>query len=154
MPSVTIATSAVVAPLIVALVCLFAYRNLGGGRHLLFWAAGHAALALPFAMLGFIAWGDMPAWQGVLIITTGTAIFTVMMVFGTRVMTGREHRLGSALLVSLVLAVLVTAIQHAGGLAYYGATNLITCIGLVYGGTLLLRRRMLLPWSVWSWPFW
>ena len=35
-----IAISATLAPLLVALACLIAWRKLDGGRHLLFWAVG------------------------------------------------------------------------------------------------------------------
>ncbi|WP_341703089.1 PAS domain-containing sensor histidine kinase [Ferrovibrio sp.] len=143
----TIAVTAVAAPLMVGLVCLFAYRNLGGGGHLLFWAAGHVALVLPFGILGFTDWIADPVWYSVLAATAGSLTFMVMLVTGIRVLTGHQDSMTTALLLSLALTACVSLVQQTSDLMYFGAANFVTGAGLLYGGSLLLRHRRSLLYS-------
>lgn len=141
MVSTTIAAIAILAPLIVALVCLYAHRKLGGGRHLLFWAIGHAALPLPFAVLGFTDWAVQPYWHHVLPATVGALTAAVMLACGIRVLIGHSDSLTTAAFIVAGLTAIASALQQINDLFYFGAANYITCIAFLYGGTLLMMNR-------------
>jgi len=137
----TIAITATAAPLVVALICLFAYRNLGGGRHLLFWAVSHAMLVAPFGIIGFSNWGGAPLWYLTLPATAGVLVSSVMLLAGIRVLTGKHDRIAAAAVFSLALTIIVSLIQQLNDLLYFGAANFATCLALLYAGILLILHR-------------
>jgi PAS domain S-box-containing protein len=136
----TIAVTATVSPLIVALACLFAHRKLGGGRHLLFWAIAHACLPIPFALIGFTDWPINP--NRLLSVTAVSAILlsAVMLASGIRVQTGRSDRLEVSLAVAVALTVGTLLIQHVTGLTY-AIPIAVGAICLLYAGALLMMHR-------------
>jgi PAS domain S-box-containing protein len=135
-----IAIAAAGAPAVVALICLFAYRKLEGGRHLLFWAVSHAALIVPFVIIGLFDWTN-PVWYIRLPTTAGVLVASVALTAGIRVLTGRDDRLAVALLLGFALTAAAALAQQFGNLVYFTAVNFVTCAALFYAGILLLRHR-------------
>jgi PAS domain S-box-containing protein len=140
----TIAVTATASPLIVALACLFAYRKLGGGRHLLFWAIAHACLPIPFAIIGFTDWPiDLNRVLSVIAVSA-ILLSAVMLASGIRVQTGRGDRLEVALAVAVALTVCALLIQHVTGLTYAVPTAIAAAVLLYAGALLMMHRRSLL----------
>ena len=137
----TIAVTATLAPLIVALVCLYAHHKLNGGRHLLFWAIAHAALAVPFAIIGFTPWSAQPEWYLVLPATAGTLLAAVMLAAGIRVLIGHGDRIGVVMLVAIALILCTLGIRAATDLSYFGAIALLAGAAALYAGIILIRYR-------------
>ncbi|HEX6957050.1 MAG TPA: PAS domain-containing sensor histidine kinase [Ferrovibrio sp.] len=142
-----IAVIAIAAPLIVSATCLFVQRNLGEGRHLTFWAIGHAALAMSFlaiTAMHAMPWHALP-WQGVLIATAGAQFWAVSLAAGIRVLTGKPGRLSNSLLLALLLTAGITVAQHAGRSMTFGLSSAVAGAIVLYAGIeLLLYRRSLL----------
>ncbi|WP_300295359.1 PAS domain-containing sensor histidine kinase [Ferrovibrio sp.] len=136
----TIAVAATAAPLIVALACLFAYRKLGGGRHLLFWAIAHAGLPIPFAIIGFSSWPLAPDRVLSVISVAVILLSAVMLASGIRVQTGRNDRLEVTLAVAVALTICTLLVQQLTGLTYPIPT-VIGAACLLYAGTLLMLHR-------------
>ncbi|MEK9971296.1 MAG: hypothetical protein VW600_19345, partial [Ferrovibrio sp.] len=97
--------AAMLAPLLVALACLMAWRYLDGGRHLLFWALGHALLALAFQLLAFtgVGPGSLAGIVAALCAVTSAVVFAS----GIRVLIGHNDRMWITLLVGVALTVAV-----------------------------------------------
>jgi PAS domain S-box-containing protein len=134
-----IAFTAALAPLLVALACLVAWRKLDGGRHLLFWALGHACLAPPFAIAGFLDWRDAHPVFMVAAATGTTAI--VFITAGMRSLTGRQDSMPAVLLAALSISGFTLLLQQAGNAIYYPAAPVVSAALLLYSAILLLRPR-------------
>jgi PAS domain S-box-containing protein len=131
--------SAALAPLLVGLSCLMAWRYLDGGRHLLFWALGHSLLACAFALLAFTDLG-----LGALLTmaaTLCTVVSAVVFASGIRVLVGYRDRLAVSLLVGLAIAVAVMLAQRFGHYAFYTSSPFISMLCFFYGGILLLAKQ-------------
>jgi PAS domain S-box-containing protein len=131
--------SAALAPLLVALSCLTAWRYLDGGRHLLFWALGHALLAIAFILLSFTSLGMASILT--MVATMCTVISAVTTASGIRVLVGRNDRLLTALLVGIATGIGIILAQRLGHYAFYTASPFISMICLSYGGVLLVLNR-------------
>ena len=145
-PAIAIAIAATVAPAVVSAICLFAYRKLGGGRHLLFWTASHAALILPFGTVGIVTGFGMTDWiPGVwyiaLPVSAGALTGAIMLAAGIRVLTGRPDRLDEAFLVSLALTVCVALVQQLDRPLSVSLAVLVTAAAMLYAGVMLLMHR-------------
>lgn len=134
-----IAISAALAPLLVALACLIAWRKLDGGRHLLFWAAGHLGLAATFAIAGLTDWAESKPLMvsGAFISVLAVAILAA----GMRVLVGRRDSVRTVAVVSVGLAMTAILLQQINTTPYFTTAPLITAACLLYGGTLLLLNR-------------
>ncbi|HLT77509.1 MAG TPA: PAS domain-containing sensor histidine kinase [Ferrovibrio sp.] len=138
LPVVAVTT---LSPLVVAAICVYAWRRLGGGRHLLFWALGHAALSVPIPILALADWQAGIPLHLMALGSVSTCLAVVLIASGIRVLTGRNDRLlpatGLAIIIGTVIVVLQqTVIPVTSGLpaAFGGAT-------LLYAGSLLIIHR-------------
>lgn len=137
----TIVVTAAAAPLIVAAICMFAYVKLDGGRHLLFWAIGHAGLPAAFIVVGFTDWQTAFPWYLLLPGMAGNLLATVMVAAGIRVLVGKPTSIAAAFLFTAIL-VLVAMLVHASlPPGNFAVSPFISSIFLLYGGMLLLRHR-------------
>ncbi len=135
----TIQISAALAPLLVALACLLAWRYLEGGRHLLFWALGHVLLACAYLMLSFTTL-DLGAGLTMLA-TLCTATSAIVFASGIRVLVGYSDRLVYALLAGAAVTAVVILAQRLGHYAIYTSSPFISMLCFFYGGALLLLKR-------------
>lgn len=135
----TIQISAALAPLLVALACLLAWRYLEGGRHLLFWALGHVLLACAYLMLSFTTL-DLGAGLTMLA-TLCTATSAIVFASGIRVLVGYNDRLVYALLAGAAVTTVVILAQRLGHYAIYTSSPFISMLCFFYGGALLLLKR-------------
>ena len=134
-----IAIAATLAPLLVALACLVAWRKLDGGRHLLFWALGHACLAPPFAIAGFLDWqGGHPVFMVAAGLGTAAIVFITA---GMRSLTGRQDSMPAALLAALAIGGFTLLLQQVSSIAYYPTALVVSATLLLYAGILLLTHR-------------
>ena len=137
----TIVVTAAAAPLIVAAICLFAYTKLGGGRHLLFWAIGHAGLPAAFIVVGFTDWQIAFPWYLLLPGMAGNLLATVMVAAGIRVLVGKPTTIAAAFLFTAVLVLGAMLVQASLPTGNYAVSPFISSVFLLYGGVLLLRYR-------------
>lgn len=135
----TIQISAALAPLLVALACLLAWRYLDGGRHLLFWALGHVLLACAYLMLSFTPLA--PGAGLTMLATLCTATSAIVFASGIRVLVGYNDRLLYALLVGVAVTAVVILAQRLGHYAIYTSSPFISMLCFFYGGALLLLKR-------------
>ncbi|MFN3401923.1 MAG: histidine kinase dimerization/phospho-acceptor domain-containing protein, partial [Ferrovibrio sp.] len=135
----TIQISAALAPLLVALACLMAWRYLDGGRHLLFWALGHALLTLAFLLLALTPLGLGAGLTMVATLCTVTS--AIVFASGIRVLVGYDDRLIYALLAGAAVTVALILAQRFGHYAFYTSSPFISLLCFVYGGILLLIRQ-------------
>jgi PAS domain S-box-containing protein len=135
----TIQISAALAPLLVALACLMAWRYLEGGRHLLFWALGHALLALAFLLLA--ATPLVPGQGLTMVATLCTVCSAIVFASGIRVLTGYNDRLVYALLAGAAVTVAVMLAQRLGHYAFYTSSPFVSMLCFLYGGILLLVKQ-------------
>ncbi|QDO97248.1 PAS domain S-box protein [Ferrovibrio terrae] len=142
----TIQISAALAPLLVALACLMAWRYLDGGRHLLFWALGHALLALAFLLLAVTPLG---LGSGLTMVATlCTVSSAIVLASGIRVLVGYGDRLIYALLAGVAVTVAVVAAQRLGHYAIYTSAPFVSLLCFFYGGTLLLLKQRSIFYTV------
>ncbi len=135
----TIQLSAAVAPLFVALACLMAWRYLDGGRHLLFWALGHALLTAAFLLLALARLGPGSPAAAVAALCAVTS--AVVLASGIRVLTGYNDRMPVTLLVGLVLTVAVVLAQRYWQYTFYTSAPFVGMLCFFYGGILLLLKQ-------------
>ncbi|MBS4047632.1 MAG: PAS domain-containing sensor histidine kinase [Alphaproteobacteria bacterium] len=135
----TIQISAALAPLLVALACLMAWRYLDGGRHLLFWALGHALLTLAFLLLAVTPLGLGAGLTMVATLCTVTS--AIVVASGIRVLVGCDDRLIYALLAGAAVTVALILAQRFGHYAFYTSSPFVSLLCFVYGGILLLIRQ-------------
>ena len=142
----TIQISAALAPLLVALACLMAWRYLDGGRHLLFWALGHALLTLAFLLL-FVT----PLGLGAgltMVATLCTVSSAIVFASGIRVLVGYNDRLIYALAAGVAVTVAVMAAQRLGHYAIYTSSPFVSLLCFFYGGILLLLKQRSIFYTV------
>lgn len=135
----TIQISAALAPLLVALACMMAWRYLDGGRHLLFWALGHTLLTFAFLLLATVPLGLGAALTMVATLCTVTS--AIVFASGIRVLVGYNDRLIYALLAGLAATVVVLLAQRLGHYAIYTSSPFVSLLCFFYGGMLLLLKR-------------
>jgi PAS domain S-box-containing protein len=141
MISPTVVAIAVAAPLAVALICLFAWRRFDGGRHLLYWAIGHAAAAVPFATVGLIDWtAERPGFLLTTPAAIGTLLWASMLVAGIRHLTGKQDEPRRIWLVTAIIILGVLILRQLDDRLYLGATPIVGGIISFYGAGLLLRH--------------
>jgi PAS domain S-box-containing protein len=131
--------SAVLAPLLVALACLMAWRYLDGGRHLLFWALGHALLSMAFVMLALtaVASGSVSGMIAAYCAVTSSVVFAS----GIRVLTGCNDRMWMPLAAGAGLTLMIVLAQRHWQYAFYTSAPFIGMFCFFYGGILLLLKR-------------
>jgi PAS domain S-box-containing protein len=142
----TIQISAALAPLLVALACLMAWRYLEGGRHLLFWALGHALLTMAFLLLALTSLG--PGSPAAVIAALCAVTSAVVLASGIRVLTGYNDRMPVTLLVGLVLTVAVVLAQRYWQYTFYTSAPFISMLCFFYGGILLLLKQRTIIYTV------
>jgi PAS domain S-box-containing protein len=135
----TIQISAALAPLLVALACLMAWRYLDGGRHLLFWALGHALLTLAFLVLA--ATPLVPGAGLTMAATLCTVSSAIVFASGIRVLVGYNDRLIYALLAGIAVTAVVMLAQRLGHYAIYTSSPFVSLLCFLYGGILLLLKQ-------------
>lgn len=142
----TIQISAALAPLLVALACLMAWRYLDGGRHLLFWALGHALLTAAFLLLALTS--VVPGSPAAAVAALCTVTSAVVLASGIRVLTGYNDRMPVTLLVGLVLTVAVVLAQRYWQYAFYTSAPFVSMLCFLYGGILLLLKQRTIIYTV------
>lgn len=142
MISPTIAVIAIAAPLAVALICLFAWRHFGSGRHLLYWAIGHAAATLPLGTAALIDWtADRPGFLLTAPAVIGTLLWAVTLVAGIRHLTGRQDNPRRVWLSAALIILGVLLFRQLDDRLYLGTAPLIGGAISLYGAGLLLLHR-------------
>ncbi len=131
----------ILAPLIVAGICLFTYRKLDGGRHLLFWAIGHVALPIPVLVLAYGDWRTVLPLEVMAPAVAGSLIAVVMIAAGIRVHVGKRESIGRSMALALALAAVIVVLQQTILPESYGMTAAVGGVFLLYGGALLLLHR-------------
>lgn len=142
----TIQLSAALAPLLVALACLMAWRYLEGGRHLLFWALGHALLTLAFLLLALARLN--PGSPAAVVAALCAVTSAVVLASGIRVLTGSNDRMPVVLLVGVVLTIAVVLAQRYWQYTFYTSAPFISMLCFFYGGLLLLLKRRTIIYTV------
>lgn len=142
----TIQLSAALAPLLVALACLMAWRYLEGGRHLLFWALGHALLTLAFLLLALarLSPGSPAAAVAALCAVTSA----VVLASGIRVLTGSNDRMPVALVIGAGLTIAVILAQRYWQYTFYTSAPFVGMLCFFYAGILLLLKRRTIIYTV------
>lgn len=135
----TIQLSAALAPLLVALACLMAWRYLDGGRHLLFWALGHGLLTLAFLLLALTPLGLGAGLTMVASLCTVTS--AIVVASGIRVLVGYNDRLVYALMAGVATTLAVVLAQRFGHYTFYTSSPFISLLCFLYGGLLLIFRQ-------------
>lgn len=132
------------APLVVAALCVFAYRRGLGGRYLLTWAVGHLALALTFGIVAHaeptaVAPGLDPLWSSAIF---GLLVFGLALLFGVLDIETETVGFRRGLLLTVALAGIAVI---AGGLDPRILVFLVLpgfgAISIAAGVLLLVRRR-------------
>lgn len=136
----TIAVTAL-SPLVVAAICLYVWHRLGGGRHLLFWALGHAILPIPILILAFGDWRAELPWHLMAVGSISTCLVAVMIASGIRVLTGRDDRLPVSAAVAVALGIAIVVLQQTILPASSGLPAAAGGILLLYGGGLLIFHQ-------------
>ncbi|MEK9968666.1 MAG: hypothetical protein VW600_05995, partial [Ferrovibrio sp.] len=138
--------SATLAPLLVALACLMAWRYLDGGRHLLFWALGHALLAIAFLLLAVaqLGPGTLPAVFAALCAVSSAIVF----VSGIRVLIGRNDRMAISLLVGAAVTIVVVLAQTQWRYTFYTSAPFVSMLCFFYAGGLLLMKQRTIIYTV------
>ena len=142
----TIQLSAALAPLLVALACLMAWRYLEGGRHLLFWALGHALLTLAFLLLALAKLS--PGAPAAMVAALCAVTSAVVLASGIRVLTGSNDRMPVALLVGAGLTVAVILAQRYWQYGFYTSAPFVGMLCFFYAGILLLLKQRTIIYAV------
>src|SRR3546814_12739848 len=96
-------------------------------------------LVLPFGIIGLADW-TAPTWYITLPATAGVLIAAVTLTSGIRVLTGRQDRLATALIVGLAITACVSPAQQLTNLPYFPPATSITCTAPPHAGPPLLSH--------------
>jgi PAS domain S-box-containing protein len=136
-----IAVTAVAAPLVVSLICLFAWQRFDGGRHLLYWAVGHACISISFVILGFLPWWDDSRFDLHLAAIAGNQAWAVTLAAGAWALTGRPITpwLTSLIVVGAILMAL--GLQQISDVMHYASSPLLSSLFTCFAAIVLLRAE-------------
>ena len=136
-----IAITAVAAPLVVSLICLFAWRRFGGGRHLLYWAVGHACISVSFVVLGFTPWWDDSRFELHLAAIAGNQAWAVTLAAGALALTGRPIRPWLTGLIVVGAILLALGMQQISDILHYASSPLLSSLFTCIAAITLLRAE-------------
>lgn len=140
----------IAAPLIVAVLCLYAHHRKIGGRFLLYWAAAHLALSVAFAVVAQAPrepdLENLPlSWS---LVVAGALFCNGAILLGVIEADRPRFGLGRGMLATLLIAAALTLAGNlsAGFLIY--AVMPLTALTLAAAGLILLVQRRSAPYVV------